>query len=203
MMKHIQKNNLNRGVTIIELAVVVIIMSVMLLGLFPGVVTIIKYYQSDWILREIRQYGFESLEYIAEEMARAEHVKADPFNGYGKITIRFPDSSQPKAITGTELGGLFEGNRPLLEHRNFPSTGLYRDDNVSHQIRVKTFDAFDFEHADLGYSTNNARAGLAPVYRAMFDIVLQIEVLTPIAGGDDIVEVLTFHRQVFVPRMLI
>jgi hypothetical protein len=202
MMKYSLHNSNNHGVTIIEMAVVIIIMSVMLLGLFPGVVTIIKYYQNDWILREIRQYGFESLEYIADEMARAEHVKADPFNGYGKIVIRFPNSSQTKVITTTELGGLFQGNQPLLEHRNFPSTGLYRENRHSRQIRVKTFDAFDFERADLDYAMN-ARAGLAPVYKSMFDIVLQIEVLTPIAGGDDIVEILTFHRQVFVPRMLI
>ena len=191
----------NRGVTIIELAVVIVIMSTMLLGLFPGVVTIIKYYQNDWILREIRSYGYESMDYMTSEMARAEKINIDSFNGYSTIRIKYRGISQITNIQANEIDGLFVGTQPMLKHRPFPVFGLYRDDNAARQIKLKTFECNDLNKTKNGYS-NSARSGLTKVNRAVFDILMEIEMITPIPDADDIVEIIRFHRQVFVPQMI-
>lgn len=129
-MKNISKNfKYSAGLTLIELVTSMVIASIAALGLGMGITSIVGFYQDDWVTKDVRFWGYESMDYIVDNIEIAKKVeKRQYLANYDGLLITKQDGASLLNIQATEYGGLTENGFPMLEYADFPTEGTYRDD---------------------------------------------------------------------------
>jgi len=190
------------GVTLIELAIVVVILSMAGLGLVSSMVTIIDFYTDDLVAKDIRHYGNAVLNDIADSLEIAETVSitTDP-NGWPLIT--YTKSNKPNVaytIQSTERNGFLWQARPMFEKRPLQVLGIGRENG---QRDIFLFD-YDVQNMyDIHYASVFGGRNLEAVAKSVFEIKIIYGLTTRHKSGEELTEYFTFSRKVYAPQSLV
>lgn len=198
-MNHIQPKY-QRGLTLVELAVVMVVMSIGIIGMGTGVVAMVGSYKDDWLLREVRMYGYAAMNEIEEILQTADTTpQVDSWAKYDRVYVSTPEITGTIVIQGTENDGLLKGIEPLVENYRFPKEGVYREGNQ----RQVTLEAFKVKNIKEIRQELHSRPALNAIGRAIYDVTLVFGLRTLDPEFGEIVQYVTMHRQIYIRRLLI
>ena len=127
------KNNIfkkcSSGMTMLELAAAIVVVSIIAIGMTSGAQAVMLHYQSDTVRQDLRQYGNNIMREITRELNLAQKVEIDGQNGFARIKLYkyFTDISPRLTISCQQKSGIeFNSNVPLNGVLNFPSQGVFR-----------------------------------------------------------------------------
>jgi hypothetical protein len=177
------------GLTLIELAAAMTIASVAAIGLGSGIVSIVGYYQDDWVTKDVRLWGYEAVDYIVEHMATAKKIDVrPPWNGYDGLLLT-PKTGPLLNIQGSRADGLTLNTQPLLDFADFPSEGTYRGTGQRVvQLERFTIDPITDYHDDL-----RGKPYLARLRDSLWVLEMVISVTTKYQGEQS-TEYIKFKR---------
>lgn len=128
MMKKALKRS-SSGMTMLELAAAVVVVSIIAIGMTSGAQAVMLHYQTDTVRQDLRQYGNQIMREIARELNLAQKVEIDGQNGFSRIKLYkyFTDISPKLTISCQQRTGIeFNNNVPLNGVLSFPSQGAFR-----------------------------------------------------------------------------
>ena len=86
MMKKALKRS-SSGMTMLELAAAVVVVSIIAIGMTSGAQAVMLHYQTDTVRQDLRQYGNQIMREIARELNLAQKVEIDGQNGFSRIKL--------------------------------------------------------------------------------------------------------------------
>lgn len=184
-----------RGVTLIELVTVMSVTSIIILGLAFSAVSILGFYQDDWVLQDIRQYALASIDYIADQIEDARSISWD--QGNGVLTLIYDHTSNATSIQYTSTDGFFRGVLPMLDFMDFPREGQYR---MTGQ-RIVELEDFSCKPKYLA-EPDDSQQRTSKVDKAVFYIDMTFVLITNYPQFGEYREYVRFRRKVFAPRLL-
>ena len=128
MIKTILKSR-SRGMTMLELAAAIVVVSIIAIGMTSGAQAVMLHYQSDTVRQDLRQYGIQIMREMAKELNFAQKVEIDGQNGFSRIKLYkyFTDISPRITISCQQKNGIqFNSDIPLNGVLSFPSEGVFR-----------------------------------------------------------------------------
>jgi hypothetical protein len=181
------------GLTFVELVTAMVISSIAVLAIGTGIVSIVGFYQDDWVTKGARFWGYESMDYIVKKIETAEVVIRRAYlANYDNLLITPKDGTRQINIQGNKYDGLTVNGQPMLDYADFPAEGVYRDEGQ----RIVELDKFivtelwrvpEFEQQFSG------RPYLNKVAKSLWQIEMIISVTT-VFQGESSIEYLTFKR---------
>ncbi|NQV16291.1 prepilin-type N-terminal cleavage/methylation domain-containing protein [bacterium] len=192
----------NKGLTLIEMAVVLTIISLGGLGLVSSAISIVGYYQDDFVLKDIRRYGSTALEVISQKLQTAKTISASSGpNGYDLIRLKYNDDDRTYSIQATETEGFLWQGQPLMPYMPLQVDGSYRL-NGQREIFLESFDVDNLIDAE--YNPIQNRPRLAPVAKSVYEISIVFGLSTWYEGEENAVtEYVTFRKKVYAYQNLI
>ena len=76
MIKTLFKSS-SRGMTMLELAAAIVVVSIIAIGMTSGAQAVMLHYQSDTVRQDLRQYGNQIMREMAKELNFAQKVEID------------------------------------------------------------------------------------------------------------------------------
>lgn len=131
----------SRGMTMLELAATIVVVSIIALGMTSGTQAVMLHYQTDTVRQDLRQYGNNIIREITREMSLAKKIDLSTQNGFSKILLykNFTDLTPNLTISCHNKNGIrFNGDVPVNGVLNFPSEGAFRG-NGQRELYVKDF----------------------------------------------------------------
>jgi prepilin-type N-terminal cleavage/methylation domain-containing protein len=77
----------SKGMTLIEMAAVVVVTGIIALGMTMGTRGVLLHYQTDHVRQDLRQYGNSVMREIVRELNLAQRVKVDGINGFSRLKL--------------------------------------------------------------------------------------------------------------------
>ncbi len=170
------------GLTFIELVTSMVIASIAALGLGTGITSIIGFYQDDWVTKEVRFWGYESMDYIVNHIETAKVVNVRSYlANYDGLLITPSDGSRQLNIQGTEHDGLMVNGQPILDYADYPAEGTYKEAGQ----RIVTMDKFSVQELNDVQKYREQFRGvpaLSAVRASLWEIELVLSVTTKYKG---------------------
>ena len=130
-----------KGMTLVELAAVIVVSGVIGLGMTSAAQAVMLHYQTDTVRQDLRNYGNSIMREISREMQLTQKIAIDGLNGFARIKLyKFYTDISPELVISCRANDGIEFNNdvPLNGVLKFPSRGIYRS-NQQRQIYVKDF----------------------------------------------------------------
>ncbi len=193
MNMHLAKIKHSAGLTLIELVTSMVIASIATVGVGTGITSIVGFYQDDWVTKDARFWGYESMDYIMKkiETARVVDVRSYLAN-YDNLLITGKDGTQQLNIQGNEHDGLTVNGQPMLDYADFPADGTYKNEGQ----RIVALDKFivtELGETDDFDDVFSGRPHLRKLERSLWFVEMTISVTTKYQGAAA-VEYLKFKR---------
>jgi len=193
-MKFTDKDRrLSSGLTLVEIVTSMVIIAVATIGLGTGITSIVGFYQDDWVTKEVRFWGYETMDFIIQKIETAKKVERRQYlANYDGLLITQPDGLPLINIQATENDGLLNNGFPLLDYADFPQDGIYRE----YGQRVVALEKFsvnklsDDEDFRLTF-------GAVPAFPRLTNSLWIIEMVVSVTTkfhGESITEYLKFER---------
>ncbi len=197
------KNN-NHGFTLVEMAVVMVIFSLVGLGLVSSAVSIVGFYQDDLVAKDIKTYGAAALNVIGDKLQGAKKISitSGP-NGYDLIYLTYPGASgvgRTKSIQATADGSFLFQGKDMLPHIPLHPTGMYRDQG-QREIFLAEFTVQNLIDAE--YEHVQRRNEIRAVGKSVYEVLIVYGLTTRFQHGSDQTEYLTFKKKVYAFQNLI
>ncbi len=181
------------GVTLIELAVAMTIAAIATLGLGTGITTIVGFYQDDWITKDVRFWGYESIDYIVDHIETARKVEVrPPWNGYDGLLITQKIGLPILNIQGSKKKGLTSNGMQMLDFAEFPVSGAYRSEGQ----RLVELERFTVDPITDYTNEFSGKPYLAKLRDSLWIIEMVISVTTKF-DGEESIEYIKFKRTVW------
>ena len=198
------RHNTNKGFTIIEMAVVILVFSIAGLGFLSTAIGIVGFYQDDMVSRDIKTYGTAVLSEIADKISQAQEISVTSGpNGYDLVYLTFPGTGnigRQKSIQASEDRGFLYQGKPLLKKIPLKQDGMYRNHDYR-QIDLLEFTVENLHEA--GYHHAQNRNELRLVGKSVYEVTIIYGLTTYYKSGDDQTEYLTFKKKVYAFQNLI
>ena len=180
------------GMTLVELAAVIVVMGVIGLGITYASQAVLFHYHNDQARQEVRSYANIIVTEIAEELNKAHKVSIDGLNGFSRLKIYDEYTAVVPSLTVTAHGSQgikFNGVLPFENKLNMPGYSYFFD-NGRREVRISEF-FIDQENSSNGGSTN--------FKTSLLKIELVMELETETYENDKVVtEEHYFQRKVFL-----
>lgn len=184
------------GLTLVELVTSMVIASVAALGLGTGITSIVGFYQDDWVTKEVRFWGYESMDYLVKKIETAKVVNVREYlANYDGLLITPKDGSRQLNIQANQADGLTENGLPLLSYADFPVEGTYRDDG-QRLISLEKFAVGEISDEEDYRAEFRGKPYLRALRKSLYVIEMVISVTTRYKG-ETAVEYLKFKRVVW------
>ncbi len=188
-----------QGLTLVELVVVMMVMSVAVVGMGTSAVSIVGFYKNDWVTRNIRAYGFAAMDQIEDILEDADYVRVDPWSQYDRLYIRRPGITETTLIQGNKNEGLLKGVENVVKNYKFPNEGTF----IEGTQRQVTLEGFHVQAMKDVNPVFNNRPALHRIGKSIYDVTLVFGLRTNDPEYGEIVEYTTMHRQIYVRRLYI
>ena len=187
----------SKGMTLIEMAAVVVVTGIIALGMTMGTRGVLLHYQTDHVRQDLRQYGNSIMREIVRELNIAQRVEVDGLNGFSRLKLFqfYNDLTPSMVISCHQTNGVqFNYNNPIDGTLKLPNFGAYRNDG-QRNVWVKDFAV-------------NAEAGSRPGLTVFKQSYLHIELTVAMdqdvfINGQTTTEDHYFHRGVFMSHSYI
>ena len=185
-------NRTTNGMTLIEMAAVIVVTGIIGLGMTLGTRGVMLHYQSDSVRQDLRQYGNSVMREIVQELNVAQKVEVDGLNGFSRIRLyRFYNGLTPDVVISCHQREGIQVNydAPAEGHLKFPSMGLYRNSG-QRTVWVKDF---------VVTSEPDSRPGLGIFKQSYLHIELTLSMDQDVfINGQSTTEDHYFHRGAFL-----
>jgi prepilin-type N-terminal cleavage/methylation domain-containing protein len=131
----------SKGMTMLELAATIVVVSIIALGMTSGTQAVMLHYQTDTVRQDLRQYGNSIMREITRELNLAQKIELGNQNGFSKIMLyeNFTDLSPDLTIScHSKYGIRFNGDTPVNGVLKFPREGVFRG-NGQRELYVNDF----------------------------------------------------------------
>ena len=187
----------SKGMTLIEIAAVVVVTGIIALGMTMGNRGVLLHYQTDHVRQDLRQYGNSIMREIVRELNLAQRVEVDGLNGFSRLKLFqfYNDLTPSMVISCHQTNGVqFNYNNPIDGTLKLPNFGAYRSDG-QRNVWVKDF-------------VVNAEAGSRPGLTVFKQSYLHLELTVAMdqdvfINGQTTTEDHYFHRGVFMSHSYI
>ena len=187
----------SKGMTLIEMAAVVVVTGIIALGMTMGTRGVLLHYQTDHVRQDLRQYGNSIMREIVRELNLAQRVEVDGLNGFSRLKLFqfYSDLTPSMVISCHQTNGVqFNYNNPIDGTLKLPNFGAYRSDG-QRNVWVKDF-------------VVNAEAGSRPGLTVFKQSYLHLELTVAMdqdvfINGQTTTEDHYFHRGVFMSHSYI
>ena len=187
----------SKGMTLIEMAAVVVVTGIIALGMTMGTRGVLLHYQTDHVRQDLRQYGNSIMREIVRELNLAQRVEVDGLNGFSRLKLfKFYNDLTPSMVISCHQtnGVQFNYNNPIDGTLKLPNFGAYRSDG-QRNVWVKDF-------------VVNAEAGSRPGLTVFKQSYLHLELTVAMdqdvfINGQTTTEDHYFHRGVFMSHSYI
>ncbi len=187
----------SKGMTLIEMAAVVVVTGIIALGMTMGTRGVLLHYQTDHVRQDLRQYGNSIMREIVRELNLAQRVEVDGLNGFSRLKLfKFYNDLTPSMVISCHQtnGVQFNYNNPIDGTLKLPNFGAYRGDG-QRNVWVKDF-------------VVNAEAGSRPGLTVFKQSYLHLELTVAMdqdvfINGQTTTEDHYFHRGVFMSHSYI
>jgi len=187
----------SKGMTLIEMAAVVVVTGIIALGMTMGTRGVLLHYQTDHVRQDLRQYGNSIMREIVRELNLAQRVEVDGLNGFSRLKLFqfYSDLTPSMVISCHQTNGVqFNYNNPIDGTLKLPNFGAYRSDG-QRNVWVKDF-------------VVNAEAGSRPGLQVFKQSYLHLELTVAMdqdvfINGQTTTEDHYFHRGVFMSHSYI
>ena len=187
----------SKGMTLIEMAAVVVVTGIIALGMTMGTRGVLLHYQTDHVRQDLRQYGNSIMREIVRELNLAQRVEVDGLNGFSRLKLFqfYNDLTPSMVISCHQANGVqFNYNNPIDGTLKLPNFGAYRGDG-QRNVWVKDF-------------VVNAEAGSRPGLTVFKQSYLHLELTVAMdqdvfINGQTTTEDHYFHRGVFMSHSYI
>ena len=106
----------SKGMTLIEMAAVVVVTGIIALGMTMGTRGVLLHYQTDHVRQDLRQYGNSIMREIVRELNLAQRIELDGLNGYSRLKLYrlYSDITPSMVISCHQTNGVqFNYNNPI------------------------------------------------------------------------------------------
>tara|TARA_B110000263_G_scaffold177970_1_gene155699 strand:- start:1136 stop:1756 length:621 start_codon:yes stop_codon:yes gene_type:complete len=187
----------SKGMTLIEMAAVVVVTGIIALGMTMGTRGVLMHYQSDHVRQELRQYGSSVMREVARELGLSQRVEVDGINGFSRLKLYrlYSDLTPSMVISCHQTNGVqFNYNNPVDGTLQLPSFGAYRDSG-QRTVWVKDF---------VVTSEPSSKPGLVVFKQSYLHLELTLAMDQDIfINGQTTTEDHYFHRGVFMSHAYI
>ena len=187
----------SKGMTLIEMAAVVVVTGIIALGMTMGTRGVLLHYQTDHVRQDLRQYGNSIMREIVRELNIAQRVEVDGLNGFSRLKLFqfYNDLTPSMVISCHQTNGVqFNYNNPIDGTLKLPNFGAYRN-NGQRNVWVKDF----VVAAEAG-----SRPGLTVFKQSYLHLELTVAMDQDIfINGQTTTEDHYFHRGVFMSHSYI
>ena len=131
----------SKGMTLIEMAAVVVVTGIIALGMTMGTRGVLLHYQTDHVRQDLRQYGNSIMRETVRELNLAQRIELDGLNGYSRLKLYrlYSDITPSMVISCHQTNGVqFNYNNPIDGTLKLPNFGAYRN-NGQRSVWVKDF----------------------------------------------------------------
>ncbi len=131
----------SKGMTLIEMAAVVVVTGIIALGMTMGTRGVLLHYQTDHVRQDLRQYGNSIMRETVRELNLAQRIELDGLNGYSRLKLYrlYSDITPSMVISCHQANGVqFNYNNPIDGTLKLPNFGAYRN-NGQRSVWVKDF----------------------------------------------------------------
>jgi len=181
------------GLTLVELVAAMVIASIAAVGLGAGITSIVGFYQDDWVTKDARFWGYESIDYMVRKIETAKAVNVRQYlANYDGLLITPKDGSRQLNIQGNEYDGLTENGLPMLEYADFPSEGTYKDEG-QRIVALEKFTVSEIDELEKYREEFRGKPYLTALKKSLYVIEMVISVTTKYQGETS-VEYLRFDR---------
>ena len=187
----------SKGMTLIEMAAVVVVTGIIALGMTMGTRGVLLHYQTDHVRQDLRQYGNSIMREIVRELNLAQRVEVDGLNGFSRLKLfKFYNDLTPSMVISCHQtnGVQFNYNNPIDGTLKLPNFGAYRSDG-QRNVWVKDF----VVTAEAG-----SRPGLTVFKQSYLHLELTVAMDQDVfINGQTTTEDHYFHRGVFMSQSYI
>ena len=187
----------SKGMTLIEMAAVVVVTGIIALGMTMGTRGVLLHYQTDHVRQDLRQYGNSIIREIVRELNLAQRIELDGLNGYSRLKLyRFYSDLTPSMVISCHQtnGVQFNYNNPIDGTLKLPNFGAYRDSG-QRSVWVKDF---------VVTSEPSSKPGLAVFKQSYLHLELTLAMDQDVfINGQTTTEDHYFHRGVFLSHSYI
>ena len=132
------------GMTLVELAAVIVVRSVIGLAMTSAAQAVMLHYQTDTVRQDLRSYGNSIMREISREMQLTQKINIDGLNGFARLKLyKFYTDITPELVISCRANDGIEFNNdiPLNGVLKFPNQGIYRSSR-QRQVFVKVNSCF-------------------------------------------------------------
>lgn len=186
----------NSGLTLVELAAVITVIGIAVVGLSLGFQNVVFQFQQDSVRNELIHYSNTAAQIIAKELNKADYVERDEFQGSDRIKFFQEDDYLPymSVYRDKDDGFVFEIDGNPSNALLFPRRGAYRDGNV----RKLTFESFRIEE------NMDPRPNLTSFNKSLWRMIMNYEMVTNATmSGKKLKEEFVFEKSVFLSKKYI
>ncbi len=195
----------NHGLTIVELATVMLIISMAGVGLVGSIISIVGFYQDDMVAKDIRKYGNAAMNKIVDKISDAARIdKRTGPNGFPLLTLYYPeDLTDANTLQVTSQGGFYWNGQPLLKNISLQTEGIYRDKEQREITLLPAPDGYSVRNmVEANYEAYGVGPGLDVVKKSVYEVTIRYALLTRYPDGES-TEYFTFKRKVYSPQSLV
>ncbi|MCF7825540.1 MAG: prepilin-type N-terminal cleavage/methylation domain-containing protein [Candidatus Marinimicrobia bacterium] len=181
------------GLTLVELVAAMVIASIAAIGLGAGITSIVGFYQDDWVTKDARFWGYESIDYLVRKIETAKAVTVRQYlANYDGVLIAPKDGTRQLNIQANEYDGLTENGLPMLDYADFPSEGTYKSEG-QRIVALEKFTISEIDDLEKYREEFRGKPYLTALKKSLYVIEMVISVTTKYQGESS-VEYLRFDR---------
>jgi len=188
--------NNQKGLTLVELAAAITVVSIALIGLSVGFLNISMQHAQEIVRNDLLNYANSFATSIIREIYRADYIELSNNNGFKSIDYWREDDLVPyMTITGSRDGGfVVEPENIRLSNKRLPNYG------ESFNKGLRSIELIEFDILE----NNDIIPGLSKFNKAMNTLYLAFEVKSKASiSGNEISEMIFVDRSFFRPRKYI
>jgi len=185
----------SEGVTLIELAAVITVVGIAIVGLSMGYYNIVTQFESDTVRNNLVSYGNTFMQEIAHNFVTADYVDLDgEFMGYSTLVFSNDGDLVPYLTVKVEPDGKNFNIQPSgsrLSEMTIPNKGDYVN-NGKRLIRIKEFKA---------QTAIDSRPNMKKFNDSFVTVLLEFEVIAnKLLSGQESNEIIKIEREIFMPK---
>lgn len=193
MRKQVSHLKHSAGLTLIELAAAMVIASIAAIGLGTGITSIVGFYQDDWVTKDVRFWGYESIDFIVKKIENAKSVNVRQFlANYDGLLIVPQNGGRLLNIESSEHNGLTENGFPMLKFADFPAEGSYKDEG-QRIVALEKFQVSEITDSEDYREEFRGKSFLTALRKSLYIVEMTISVTTKYQG-ENTVEYIRFKR---------
>lgn len=195
-MKRLRLFQSQSGLTLIELAAVMTVIGVAVVGLTIGFQNILLQYEQDAVRNNLLQYSNTMLKFIEHEVAKADSVRRDDVMGYSRIQlIHTGDMTPYMTISGDPDEGIrVEGPGVTSDPITFPNKG----DNYVNGIRTLKLKSFNID------TYSDSRPALTKFKESFWTLTFVYELVSKVSKtGITVKEEIVFEKSLFITSLYV